>query len=112
MQLLKQPDLDNWLNSRPALHISFWTFYYVYRVLIYGDVVNTWENVAYVQALELLLKIPVVYINLYIFLPYLLQQKKPLYFVLANILLISAATVLQFFVLLTGSWLLSNISIV
>lgn len=99
MQLLKQPYLDNWLNSRPALHISFWIFYYVYRVLIYGGVVNTWENVAYVQAMELVLKIPVVYINLYIFLPHLLQKKKLLYFVLANILLIGVATFLQTFII-------------
>ncbi|MEQ9301685.1 MAG: histidine kinase [Cyclobacteriaceae bacterium] len=99
MQLLKQPHLDKWLNSRPALHISFWISYYIYRVLIYGGVVNTWENVAYVQAFELLLKIPVVYINLYIFLPHFLGQKKILYFCVANILLIALATFLQTFII-------------
>jgi hypothetical protein len=99
MQLLKQPHFDNLLNSRPALHISFWTAYYIYRVLIYGDVVNTWENVAYVQAFELLLKIPVVYVNLYIFLPLLLRKKKVLYFCAANILLIGIATFLQTFII-------------
>jgi sensor histidine kinase YesM len=99
MQLLKQPHLDNWLNSRPALHISFWTFYYIYRVLIYGDVVNTWENVAYVQAFELLLKIPVVYINLYIFLPHILRKRKLLYFFAANVILLGLATFLQTFMI-------------
>ncbi len=99
MQLLKQPNLDNWLNSRPTLHLSFWVSYYIYRVLIYGDVVNTWENVAYVQAFELLLKVPVVYINLYIFLPLLLKKKKTLYFFAANILLIGMATFLQTFII-------------
>lgn len=99
MQLLKQPNLDNWLNSRPTLHLSFWVSYYIYRVLIYGRVVNTWENVAYVQAFELLLKVPVVYINLYIFLPHLLKKKKTLYFFAANILLIGLATFLQTFII-------------
>ncbi|MEM8895406.1 MAG: hypothetical protein AAGC88_12565, partial [Bacteroidota bacterium] len=95
MQLEQSSRLDSWLNSRPALHISFWSFYYLYRVFIYGDVVNTYENVAYVQAFELILKVPVVYINLYLFLPIFLKKKKTLYFFAANILLIGAATFLQ-----------------
>ncbi len=82
-------------QKRIVQHILFWLGYYAYRVLNYGGYVNTYENVMYVQALELPVKILSVYITLYWLLPILLKHKKSLLFGISIVLLILVSTLIQ-----------------
>ncbi|MEO1652245.1 MAG: hypothetical protein AAFU64_01765, partial [Bacteroidota bacterium] len=65
------------LNSdyRLLSHILFWLAYYLQRVFFY---IVRYPSSPIVQFMELLVKIPIVYLNLYVFLPYLLKKRKTL----------------------------------
>ncbi|MCU0390257.1 MAG: histidine kinase [Thermoflexibacter sp.] len=95
MKLQKYSDFVYDLNNRLYTHILFWFAYYVFRVLIYGDVVNTYKNVIYVQFLELPVKIIVVYINLYILIPKFLKEKKTVFYLIAFNLIVIIGGLLQ-----------------
>lgn len=82
------------INHRIYYHGLFWLTYYIYRVMIYGDVINTFENVAYVQAFELMVKLIVVYTSLYWLKPRFFDQGKYFFF-----------AVLFLFIILSGSYL-------
>lgn len=85
------------LSDRILAHILFWIAYYSYRLYWYAIFVgiNTPENVTVVQTLEMPLKIAVVYINLYLLMPFLLSRKYLTGYVLAVLGLLTVATLLQ-----------------
>ncbi len=85
----------NNLNHRWVLHILFWVGYYGYRVLNYGGYVNTFENVAYVQFLELPIKLFAVYVNLYLLMPNFLRQGKTTVYAILVFVLLMIATFMQ-----------------
>lgn len=60
-------------RNRLAAHLLLWLVYYLYRVMIYIDI---YPNTPIVQLVELLCILPVVYLNLYVFLPKYLKQGK------------------------------------
>lgn len=60
-------------NNRLYSHILFWLIYYLYRVQLYIDI---YPNTQYVQLLEMLCILPVVYLNFYVLLPHFLKKKK------------------------------------
>lgn len=67
--------LNSLLSSRNriAAHVLLWIVYYLYRVMIYIDI---YPNTPIVQLVEVLSILPVVYLNLYFFLPNYLKQGK------------------------------------
>ena len=91
-----------WLRkaeNRVYQHLFFWLCYYGYRVLIYGDIVNTYENVAYVQLLELPVKIALVYFNLYVLMPRFLKKGYNLTYAVTIMGSLIVATMLQRYVI-------------
>ncbi len=89
--LPKPLTINTLLNKRLTLHIVFWVIYFVYRVFQYGNVVNTYENTLIVQILELGLKIPLVYFNLYVLMPSLLKKRKFFNYALALLVTLMVA---------------------
>lgn len=94
---IKSSILD--INNRLYYHSFFWLTYYSYKVLLYGDIKNTYENVAYVQALEIIVKMAVVYFTLYFLKPRFFNTEKYLYFAISMVMTILLATFLQMFVI-------------
>jgi len=93
-----KPNLLN-INNRIYYHSFFWLTYFTYRVLLYGDIKNTYENVAYVQALEIIVKIAVVYFILYFLKPLFFNPGKYLYFAALVLLAVLLASVGQVFII-------------
>ncbi len=87
------------INNRVYYHLLFWVCYYVYRVMLYGDIKNTFENVAYVQALEMVLKVATVYFILYFLKPRYFNKRKYFTFSLALVCTICLVSYLQLYVI-------------
>lgn len=79
-------------KHRIGAHVLFWVGYYVYRLYRYIDV---YEWTPLVQLLELPVKMLVVYVNLYVLMPFLLSKKKTAYYLLALCFLLVAGGILQ-----------------
>lgn len=88
------------INNRIYYHALFWVCYYLFRVMMYGDVKNTYENVAYVQAIELVLKISVVYFNLYYLRIKFFNTEKYFLYSFLLVLVICIATYIQLHVIM------------
>jgi len=95
------------INNRVYYHVLFWLCYYAYRVLLYGDIKNTFENVAYVQALEMILKIAIVYFVLFFLKPQFFNTKRYFYFLLALVITTCIASYLQLYMI----WVCINLGI-
>lgn len=61
------------VNNRFYTHLLFWLVYYIYRVGIYIEV---YDSTVFVQFFELFAKAFAVYLNLYVWMPYLLKKKR------------------------------------
>ncbi|EAY24990.1 sensor histidine kinase [Microscilla marina] len=61
------------VNNRLYTHLLFWLVYYIYRVGLYIDV---YDYTHFVQFFELFAKAFAVYLNLYVWMPYLLKKKR------------------------------------
>ncbi|MEQ6118070.1 histidine kinase [Reichenbachiella sp. MALMAid0571] len=95
------------VHNRVYYHLLFWLCYYIYRVLLYGDIKNTFENVAYVQALEIILKIGIVYFVLFFLKPHFFNTKRYFYFLLTLVITICVASYLQLYII----WFCVNLGI-
>lgn len=62
-------DVDNRLSA----HVLFWAMYYAYRVYLY---IQFYDHTPLVQLIELPIKIGVAYLNLYLWMPYLLRRSR------------------------------------
>ncbi|NJL14354.1 MAG: histidine kinase [Microscillaceae bacterium] len=67
------------VDNRLTAHILFWLMYYVYRVYLY---IQFYEHTPLVQLIELPVKVGVAYLNLYLWMPYLLRRSRLVSYVL------------------------------
>ncbi|MEQ9285636.1 MAG: histidine kinase [Cyclobacteriaceae bacterium] len=95
------------INNRVYYHLLFWLCYFLYRVMLYGDIKNTYENVAYVQALELILKVVCVYFILYFLKPRYFNRRRYFFFSLSFVVVSCVASYFQLHVI----WLCVNLGI-
>lgn len=95
------------INNRVYYHLLFWLCYYLYRVMLYGDIKNTYENVAYVQALELVFKVISVYFILYFLKPRYFNKRRYFFFSLSFVVVSCVASYFQLHVI----WLCVNLGI-
>ena len=80
------------VNNRLYTHLLFWLVYYIYRVGLYIDV---YDNTVFVQFFELFAKAFAVYLNLYVWMPYLLKKKRNFVYGVVLLLTFLVASIIQ-----------------
>jgi LytS/YehU family sensor histidine kinase len=80
------------INNRVYAHLLFWLVYYIYRAILY---LNSYNYTIIVQLIELPIKILVVYLNLYVLMPFLLRRKKWVFYGLSLFMIIFLGAILQ-----------------